>query len=276
MIKKEYYSIAGAGGRLMLIDLTVDTDNLQAPLIIFAHGFKGFKDWGAYNLMADYFAQQGFRFLKFNFSHNGTTPDNPTEFADLIAFSENTFTMELDDLGRMIDFACNGPVTPRAQSVYLLGHSMGGGISIIKAAEDKRVSKLVTMASIAGFRELWPKEAEEQWRLSGMRYIINARTGMQMPLKATLLDDLDKHPVRLNIASKAAEMTIPWLLIHGDADTSVPINHAHQLKAAQPNAELLILKKADHVFNASHPYPAKKLTVALQQLCEQTVGFLRN
>ncbi|MES2279417.1 MAG: alpha/beta hydrolase [Bacteroidota bacterium] len=276
MIKKENYTIAGAGGRLMLADLTFDDANPQAPMVIFAHGFKGFKDWGAYNLMADYFAEQGFRFLKFNFSHNGTTPDQPVDFADLIAFSENTFTMELDDLGRIIDFACNGSAMPRAQSVCLLGHSMGGGISIIKAAEDPRVSKLITMAAIAGFRNLWPQSDEPQWRIQGMRYIINARTGMQMPLKATLLDDLDRNPVRLNIQAKAAEITQPWLLIHGDADTSVPISHAHQLKAAQPAAELLIIKKADHVFNASHPYPLKTLTVELQLLCHEAVQFLRN
>lgn len=276
MIRKEIYTIAGAGGRLMLADLTFDSANRQAPLIVFAHGFKGFKDWGTHNLLADYFARNGFRFFKFNFSHNGTTPDAPVDFADLIAFSDNTFSMELDDLGRIIDFVCNGSVIPPARSIILMGHSMGGGISIIKAAEDTRVNMLVTLASIAGFRELWHKDEETQWRISGMRYITNARTGQQMPLKASLLDDLDRNPARLDILAKAATISQPWLLVHGDKDTSVPPHHATRLHQANPAAELLMLHHADHVFNATHPYPYDTLPPALQQVADAVIKFNRN
>jgi pimeloyl-ACP methyl ester carboxylesterase len=273
MIRKEQYTITGAKGRLMLADLTFDDAYPDAPLIIFSHGFKGFKDWGTHNMVASYLAAYGFRFLKFNFSHNGTTPDQPLDFADLIAFSENTFSIELEDLGRIIDFACNGGAIPRAEQVTLMGHSMGGGISIIKAAEDKRVRKLITMASIAGFDHLWPKDEEQQWRIQGIRYVLNARTGQQMPLKDTLLDDLKRHPVRLNILAKAADVTQPWLIAHGDADTSVPVKCAYALKAAQPEAELLIIPGADHVFNSTHPYPHKTLPPALEELCQKIINF---
>ncbi len=275
MIKKEIYTIPGAKGRNMLMDLTYDDQHPKAPLVIFAHGFKGFKDWGTHNLVARFFAENGFRYLKFNFSHNGTTPDKPIDFADLIAFSENTFSIELDDLNAVIDFACNGSSMPVANSVNLIGHSMGGGISIIKTAEDKRISKLVTMASISGFGNLWPKEAEAQWKIQGIMYIHNARTGQQMPLKSTLLDDLEAHPSRLNILDKAAAIQQPWLIIHGDADTSVPVEHARELKAAQPNAELLIIPKADHVFGASHPYGKEILPAPLQEFCAKTIEFFR-
>ena len=258
----------------MLADLTFDDANRHAPMMIFVHGFKGFKDWGTHHLVARYFVQHGYRFLKFNFSHNGTTPDAPVDFADLIAFSENTFTIELDDLEKIIDFACNGTSFPRALSVALLGHSMGGGISIVKTAEDKRISKLITMASIGSFGDLWPKGDEEQWKIQGLRYITNARTGQQMPLKATLLDDLERHPVRLNIELQAAEITQPWLIIHGDADVNIPLSHAHKLKAAQPDAELLVITGADHVFNASHPYPNTILPAELKQLCDAAITFL--
>jgi len=273
MIKKEIYTIPGAKGRNMLMDLTYDTTNPKAPLVIFAHGFKGFKDWGTHNLVARHFVENGFRYLKFNFSHNGTTPDKPVDFADLIAFSDNTFSIELEDLNAVIDFACNGSSMPAAKSVYLIGHSMGGGISIIKTAEDKRIIKLVTMASISGFRNLWPKEAEDQWRMQGIMYIHNARTGQQMPLKSVLLDDLDDHPLRLNIADKAAAIQQPWLIIHGDADTSVPATHAEELKAAQPAAELLIIPNADHVFGSTHPYDKDTLPAPLLEFCSRAIEF---
>src|ERR1700712_4940185 len=136
MIRKNFYTIPGAKGRGMLADITYDDANPKAPLVIFAHGIRGFKDWGTHNLVARYFAENGFRFLKFNFSHNGTTTDSPVDFADLIAFSDNTFSFELEDLNAVIDFACNGSSIPRATGVFLIGHSMGGGISIIQTAED--------------------------------------------------------------------------------------------------------------------------------------------
>ena len=45
-------------------------NNTNKNLIIFCHGFKGFKDWGPWNLVAEHFAKAGFFFIKFNFSHN--------------------------------------------------------------------------------------------------------------------------------------------------------------------------------------------------------------
>jgi pimeloyl-ACP methyl ester carboxylesterase len=273
MIKKETYTLPGAKGRGMLMDLTYDDMQKNAPLVIFAHGFKGFKDWGTHNLMANYFVERGYSFLKFNFSHNGTTPDKPIDFADLIAFSENSFSIELEDLNDVIDFACNGSSMPKADYVYLIGHSMGGGISIIQTAEDKRVAKLVTMASISSFRNLWPKEAEVQWKLQGIMYMLNSRTGQQMPLKSSLLDDLDRHPGRLDVQAKAKTIIQPWLIIHGDEDKTVPLAHAEELKAANANAELSVIQGADHTFGASHPYPNTTLPITLVEFCEQAINF---
>ncbi|MBK0377798.1 alpha/beta hydrolase family protein [Mucilaginibacter segetis] len=275
MITKDHYTIPGAKGRGMAADITYDDNMRRAPLVIFAHGFKGFKDWGTHNLVANYFAENGFRFLKFNFSHNGTTADSPVDFADLIAFSDNTFSIELDDLTSVIDFACGGSGIAAADDVYLIGHSMGGGISIIKTAEDSRIKKLVTMASISDFHNLWPKQAEEQWRLQGVMYIPNKRTGQQMPLKASLLDDLSNHPIRLNIQAKAAQTIQPWLLMHGDADPTVPLSHALELKAAQPAAQFVMLPGGDHTFGGSHPYMENTLPATLLKFCDDTIAFLK-
>jgi pimeloyl-ACP methyl ester carboxylesterase len=274
-IKQETFLIPGTAGRNMLTDLTYDVRNKQAPLIIFAHGFKGFKDWGTHNLVAQYFAERGFCFLKFNFSHNSTTPERPLDFVDLEAFSNNTFSTELEDLKLVIDFATNGSTFLPVKTVFLIGHSMGGGISIIKAAEDARVKKLNTWAAVADFHNLWPKEVEAQWKLSTVLFFPNSRTNQQMPVKATLLDDLDQNAKRLNIFLAAAEVTQPWLIIHGDADPTVNVNHALELKNNQSAAELVIIPDANHTFNSGHPYFEKVLPEALEKVCEFCVAFLK-
>jgi pimeloyl-ACP methyl ester carboxylesterase len=275
MIINQNYTLPGSKGREMAMDLTFDDALPYAPLLIWVHGFKGFKDWGSHHLVARYFAENGYRFLKFNFSHNGTTPEQLDDLTDLIAFSENTFTIELDDLQYVIDFAFSGSVIPAAKNVTLIGHSMGGGISVIKAAEDKRVEKLITLASVANFRNLWPVEIEKQWKLAGVLYFPNKRTGQEMPVKAILLDDIERNAGRLNILARAASVTQPWLIVHGTTDTVVPVSHAHDLKAMQPNAQLLIMPNTDHVFGASHPWQENELPADLLQVCKQTLLFLR-
>ncbi|SEO46507.1 S9 family peptidase [Mucilaginibacter sp. OK283] len=274
MIRKDTYTLPGAKGRPMLIDVTYNNAFKDAPIVIFAHGFKGFKDWGTHNLVAGYFANAGFKYLKFNFSHNGTTSDNPLDFTDLIAFSDNTFSIELEDLDTIIDFACSGSGMAAARGVYLIGHSMGGGISIIKSAEDSRIKKLVTMASISSFYNLWPEEIEIQWRLQGIIYMPNKRTGQQMPLKSTLLGDLDKYPKRLDILAQAAKVKQPWLLMHGDADPTVPLDHAEELYGVHPDAEFFILPGGDHTFGGAHPYLSDVLPASLVTFCDTAISFL--
>ena len=46
------------------------------------------------------FAASGIAVLKFNFSHNGGTVEQPIDFPDLEAFGHNNYTKELDDLNR--------------------------------------------------------------------------------------------------------------------------------------------------------------------------------
>ena len=94
--------IQGQHGKPILTDVFYVENNQPKPVIIFCHGYKGFKDWGAWDLMAKFFAEAGFYFVKFNFSHNGGTVQQPIDFPDLEAFGNNNYTKELDDLQSVI------------------------------------------------------------------------------------------------------------------------------------------------------------------------------
>ena len=92
------------GLKPILVDLFYKDSTIKMPLVIFCHGYKGFKDWGAWDLVAKEFAKNDFFFLKFNFSHNGGTVDDPIDFPDLEAFGNNNFSHELNDIERVINF----------------------------------------------------------------------------------------------------------------------------------------------------------------------------
>jgi uncharacterized protein len=256
--KKDIVLPSRHGNRPFLVDATFYVDGTPKPVIVFVHGFKGFKDWGYFNLMARNFVEKGFVFIKINLSRNGTTPAQPLDFADLDAFAENNFSIELDDIGVVLD-ALHASDFVHAEEVdleriYLMGHSRGGGLVLLKAAEDSRVKKVVTLAAVSDLNMRWDEAFVAEWKEKGVQYIANSRTGQQMPLKYQLWDDLQQNKKRLDILKAVASLTIPLLFIHGTLDETLPVEMAHQLQEAQPDAELFLIEGANHVFGGQHPY----------------------
>lgn len=156
-------NIEGSAEKAIAIDLYLSESEDKRPLVIFAHGFKGFKDWGCHELIALYFYEQGLNFLKFNFSHSGISLHERDFFDDLDGFSKNTFSKELYDLDSVISYALSGTNFKAPDKIYLVGHSRGGGIAIVQSAQDKRIAKLATWASLSHFNHLWKSEQEENW-----------------------------------------------------------------------------------------------------------------
>ncbi len=268
------HTITGAGARQIAIDVISPASGADIPLVIFVHGFKGFKDWGTHQLVASKFADAGIRFLKFNFSHNGIRDVASDTFDDLKGFAENTFSKELYDLHHVLSFACSGKAFPLPSAIFIIGHSLGGGVSIIQASEDKRVSGVITWASVSNFRKLWPPQAEVLWRQQKVLYFPNARTNQEMPVNVSLLEDLDAYPERLDIQKAASSLTKPFFIVHGDADTTVPLAQAEQLHHANPNAELFVVPDADHVFNAKHPWLDHHLPAELDLVVQKSIDFV--
>ena len=86
-INRIYKELKGENDRLMGVDIHYCDGFSTMPIVLFAHGYKGFKDFGAWSIIADQMAQNGIVFIRFNFSHNGVKPQSPTEFTDLEAFA---------------------------------------------------------------------------------------------------------------------------------------------------------------------------------------------
>ena len=57
------HTIPGPNERPIDYDLFYDPILQNAPIIIFCHGYKGFKDWGAWSLMGNAFVSKGFTFF---------------------------------------------------------------------------------------------------------------------------------------------------------------------------------------------------------------------
>ncbi len=271
MIHQEHFSLIGATGRPIFSDLTYDDKSTTNRLVIFVHGFKGFKDWGAHHLVARYFVQNGFRYLKFNLSHSGVSADDFNDISDLDAFAENTFSKEMQDIDIVINHAISNLGVGH---VYLIGHSRGGGLSILQAANNPHIKALITWSSIASFDSLWKKDQEKEWRKAKKLEIINARTKQVMHLNSSLLQDFDNNGPALDILSAATRIRIPWLIIHGADDLNVPFDTAEKLAKANSKSRLIKITNGNHVYGAIHPYPDNTLTPQLFEVCNKSLKFL--
>lgn len=263
----------------VLIDIFYSEEKADQPIVVFCHGYKGFKDWGAWDLMAAHIAKTGCCFIKFNFSHNGGTIENPIDFPDLEAFGQNNYTRELTDLNDVIDWVQNhfkdNPFIDVNQ-INLIGHSRGGGIAILKSSEDNRISKLITLASVSNFGSRFGTEDDiQKWRENGVKYVLNGRTEQQMPHYYQFYEDFKANIERLDIQTATKQLEIPILIIHGGNDGSVSLNEAEALHQWNTNSKLQIIEGADHVFNTKHPWNKETLSEELDNVVTYILNFIK-
>jgi len=269
----------GKHNKPILIDVFYKETNQPKPIIIFCHGYKGFKDWGAWNLMAAVFANEGFFFIKFNFSHNGGTVEQPIDFPDLEAFGNNNYTKELDDLTSVINWISTHSDFKNEvnlDAISLIGHSRGGGIVLLKANEDARIKKVITLAGVCDFEKRTATIGDlQQWKKKGVKYVLNGRTKQNMPHYYQFYEDFMLNKERLDIKKATENLKIPQLIIHGNKDTSVLIDEAENLKKWNSESEFKIIDNANHVFNTSHPWKENYLSEELETTIKNCVAFLK-
>jgi uncharacterized protein len=223
-----------------------------AGSVIICHGFKGFAHWAFFPYLARSLAAAGLTALTFDFSGSGIGADRES-FTEPDAFAGNTFSREQEDIENVADYARRMRIV--GDRYGLFGHSRGGGMAIIyTASHASEVTSLVTWAAI-GRTNWWTPEEAIGWRQRGYSEITNSRTGQIMRLDTSLLDDVDVHgSTKLNIDAAAAKIKVPWLIVHGTRDETVPSSDGEHLHALSSSvSRLRLIEGANHVFGAKHP-----------------------
>ena len=219
----------GAGGRLAgVLHLPPETPNGFG--VILCHGMESSKESLKLLHLGESLSRVGFTVLRFDFTGVGESSGD---------FESITCTRQVEDLAAAHDVLRERGV----ERVGIVGSSMGGTTALMYAGAAEGVAALATLAAPFDPRELlerdFPPKAIEVWRVQGFIEFNGRR----------LTTDFLEEALTIDVAAAVARIDCPVLVIHGDADPTVPVAQAVALHAALPaGKELCILPGADHRF----------------------------
>ena len=225
------------------LDYVVHQGNANSKkIVVLGHGVTGNKDRPFLVALSEGLEQAGVNVLRFSFAGNG---DSEGRFEDAV------ITKEVDDLGCVID-ALDG------YEICYAGHSMGGAVGVLRASTDGRIKHLISLAGMVDTKGFAEREFGDVTPDKGFMW-----DDEDCPLSSAYMNDLTALDT---VVSRATQIVVPWLLVHGTEDDVVPIADSQAIfELANEPKELIALPGADHVFSGDDTaVMVDKVTVWIQ------------
>ncbi len=216
------------GMKLVGILETAKTDKI----VILAHGFTSNKDRPKIVQTAEAFSKEGYATLRFDFTDSGESDK-----------AGITVAGQLDDLKSTIEFARKKGYT----KIGLIGSSLGGLLSVL--AYDRDIFTMVLIAPVTAAKTpTMFKDPKMRKEIEEKGYTI-IKTG-EFRVEKQYLEERES----INQAEILSKVKCPVLIIHGDKDIDVPLEHSkNAMKYLPPESKLEIIKGADHDFKDELP-----------------------
>jgi dipeptidyl aminopeptidase/acylaminoacyl peptidase len=199
--------------------------------VIASHGLLSSKDSEKYIALGEQISKEGMALLRFDF--RGIGESEGTE-------EDNTISKKIADLSAAIGFIRT--YSGLGGRIGLIGSSLGGFLSLIKASEDKTIKAVVIWATPLHMDDFKSKERDEN-----------------TPLPHTaFFEDLPKHRL-LPLLAKVSNCFV----IHGEEDELVPLEQAWGIfRNLNTPKEMHVIGKGDHrLTDPVHRQRAIELTV---------------
>ena len=273
-IVEQAFRIQNASGEDITGDLRYVEDGKTKPVLVVCHGFTAHKDWGPFPFFGKRFAELGFVSVVFNFSHNGIG-GNFKKFTEFEKFSRNTIGKELEDLRSVLDVVSDhglgGGVSDRSR-IGLVGHSRGGGVSILYASRDSRVSAVAAWSTISTFYR-YTHHQKEMWEKDGFLPVTIRSMKTKLRYGIEVLRDLEANREKYDLVDAVQRLNIPLLLVHGEADVSVKPAEAEKLfeVADKSSTELILVPHAGHMFGVKSG--STKSSAMVEHLTDVTANW---
>lgn len=186
-----------------------------APVVLLVHGFEGNR--AQFGAVLDALLARGFAAVALDVPAHGESAGNELTAVKFIAAIERT----LRQLGPMH---------------AVIGHSMGGAMSLFSVARNGGAKKVALVAAPSGLKRELQRFAQV--------------VGLSSRGAAAFIDSVEGHVGRpaddFDVRHIAAEVDLPVLLIHDQNDRQVPVREAARAAHMLPTAKLIVTQGLGH------------------------------
>lgn len=200
--------------------------------LLYLHGFQSSKQSEKTNWIKQIAQQNQIGYLSLDYTAHGNSSGKPIDFR-----IGQCLTDVLDVINAVVQ-------TP----IIVIGSSLGGWLSFLLAERLKeRIRGIIAMAPAVDFmQDIWKGYLNDELRayLQSGKTIEASAESMNAPWNYEMFQEAEQHL----LLSKGIYYNGPVVLIHGDADTTIPYQKSLQIKDAltTDDVNLHILKGYTH------------------------------
>ena len=218
------------------------------PLVILSHGFGG--NHGGVKGYAAAFAEQGIAAYIFDFIGGGNHIKSDGKMTEMSVLTEaEDLTVILDNLKADSRF--------KPEQIFLLGESQGGFVSTyIAALRPDDIAGLVLLYPAFVLHDYVRRRTPDPERIPDTMKLLGKTIGRIY----------NKDVLSFDIYTLMPRYSGKTLIIHGTADSLVPLSYSERAVKTFPNAKLIKLDGAKHVFHGD----------MMQKAAEDAVKFVQS
>lgn len=230
-MKREKITFKNSTGLILSGSVEFPENDSPKAFAIFSHCFTCNKNLINVKYISEALSEKRIAVLRFDFTGLGDSEGN---------FAETDFTSNIDDLLHAAGFLEEYYEAPK----LLVGHSLGGAVSIVAASQIesvRAVSLLGTPSTLDHIGRLF-KNKWEELRLNGSAMVDVA--GREVEIGKGFVDDLSNYSIKKSLN----RLQKPLLILHSPQDEMVNIEHATEIfYAARHPKSFIALDGIDHL-----------------------------
>lgn len=223
--------------------LSNPTDDTTKPMIILCHGFSAGKEGRTYVRLEEILNGKGISTFRFDFFGHGESGGK---------FEEITTSEAIDDVLNAIKSIKDLGY----KKIGLVGSSFGGMASIFAASRSEGLHVLALKSPVSDYKSMSETRRSEQeledWKEKGF-IEFEGPDGETRRVNYSFYEDAEK----VDAYEAARKINIPALIVHGDADETVPIEQSLKTASLIEDCRLEVIKGGDHTY--SNPEHFEKL-----------------
>lgn len=213
----------------------------KCPMVIFSHGFGGDMTFHLFEPLIQKLNAAGIGVVRYDFNGCGQSEGQ---------FQDMTVPNEIMDLTNVIAYVRQFPAT---KNISLLGHSQGGVVTSMVAADcgypQVECEVLLSAAAVLrddALRGMTHGGHFDPWHLDQPTYEVEGAKPVGRAYIQTAMT--------LPIYETAANYSGPALIVNGMADVVVPYTYAERYHTVLKNSVILLIPGENHTYNYSPEY----------------------